>query len=192
VGISSNLRSFGDPSFGDFTQFPKSPKQAISLWASAIGPEISEFLLPSVPAGLISFPGGPQAFISTLTGNPLWSTPSPITSNLALGLDAAMVAAATAIAASSSTFIAVAPTSPFDSENKIFGKNKTAKEICDDCESRVREWLGTGTYSAWLIPGVHPGIPLTPWGFSPPKPPDSDDDGYPDDVDDKPNDPDKH
>jgi hypothetical protein len=196
VGISDNLRAFIDPEYSSFKGMPKSDVDAALKWATAIGPEIEIFLAPGAPSGLISA-GSSAAFIGVM-GLPVHFKTSNVINNVALGLDAAMLAAAAAIMGASSVFLPIAPTSPFDSENKIFGTKFTPLEICQRCEERVIEWLKTGTYAAFYIPpgkppAGFPGKPGTAWGAVPvltdedKATMDSDEDGVPipDDSDDE-------
>jgi len=196
VGISDNLRAFMDPDYSSFGGMPESDVEAASKWALAIGPEIEILLGPGAPTGLISA-GSAAAFMGVM-GLPVHFKTSNSINSVALGLDAAMLAASAAIMAASSVFLPIAPTTPFDSENKIFGTKFTPLEICQRCEERVIEWLKTGTYAAFYIPPGKPptgfpGKPGTAWGAVPvltdedKATMDSDEDGVPipDDSDDK-------
>jgi len=196
VGISDNLRVFMDPDYSSFGGMPANPGDAASKWAAAIGPEIEILLGPGAPTGLISA-GSAAAFMGVMSQPAFFVTSNAINS-VALGLDAAMLAASVTIMAASSVFLPIAPTTPFDSENKIFGTKFTPLEISQRCEERVIEWLATGTYSAFFIPpggppAGFPGKPGTAWGAVPvltdedKATMDSDEDGVPipDDSDDK-------
>ena len=207
MGIMTNLQVFLDPEYEDYdadlaaTLGDSGNSVAANEWTTAIGPEITTMLLPMAPGGFID--AGSASFI--LTSGDFDSDTLPG------ALDELMDDIAGMMSDLSGQISA--PSAPFDSANQIFDPTAaeglepeyTPAQICERAESRITEWLMTGTFTSYYIspgspPSGSPGVPMTPWvmppGEDPPEPPDEDGDGYSDqeeiDADTDPEDADEY
>ena len=176
MGIADNLRVFmsAESELFDPAKVPESRSEVASSWTGAIAPEIPKLFAPMAVAFLIP-PTVP--FLLTPADFALRKFPD--------ALNAAMDKVASSVVDAGGQ--QKAPSKSLDSENKIFDKpvgTYTIDEICQRCEDRIIEWLMTGTFSAFFVAGVSPGVPGTPWvlpaGAAMPEPPDTDKDGYTD------------
>ena len=195
MGIKTNLQTFMDPDYSGFDQeladnVGSDKSLAAAAWMAAIGPELTLLLAPMLPAFLVSS-AMTAAFILTSADFNEDTLPGAIDDAIANAADTVFDAAGAQ----------QSPSDSLDSENEIFDPDPpnglenqfTPEEICARAESRIIEWLSGGTFTAFYVSGVSPGVTGTAWiteSGGPPDPPDSDGDGYSDmDEDDAGTDP---
>ena len=174
MGIKTDLQAFIDPEYEGYSppeinpdDPPTEKQKAIEdytseKWVDALNSGISALLAPCAAMGLLA-PTIEIDLMGQITSPNMGGSAFPTI------LDTALKEVATGVVNVSSAISSpVAPTSPLDSLNEIFATStseKTPEQVCADAESRIITWFQTGTFSAFMIPGLFPGIPNTPWGL---------------------------